>query len=51
MGITEGALRAIPTVIAIATCPEKIAATRAVLHSGLISALVTDTEVAAAVLD
>jgi DNA-binding transcriptional regulator LsrR (DeoR family) len=51
MGITEDALRAIPTVIAVTTGPEKIEATRAVLRSGLVSSLVTDTEVAAAVLD
>ncbi|AQT78246.1 DNA-binding transcriptional regulator [Mycolicibacterium litorale] len=50
MGISENALRAIPTVIAIATGPEKVAATKAVLCSGLVSSLVTDTEVAAAVL-
>ena len=50
MGISEDALRAIPTVIAITTGPEKIHATRAVLCSGLVSSLVTDTEVAAAVL-
>ncbi|KKF00273.1 DNA-binding transcriptional regulator [Mycolicibacterium obuense] len=51
MGITEQGLRAIPTVIAICAGAEKIVATRAVLRSGLISALVTDTEIAAAVLD
>jgi DNA-binding transcriptional regulator LsrR (DeoR family) len=51
MGIDEATLRAIPTVIAIATGPEKIAATRAVLRSGLVSSLVTDIDVAAAVLD
>jgi DNA-binding transcriptional regulator LsrR (DeoR family) len=51
MGISESALRAIPTVIAITTGPEKIPATTAVLRSGLVSSLVTDTEVAAAVLD
>ena len=51
MGITEVTLRAIPTVIAIATGPEKIAATRAVLRSRLVSSLVTDIDVAAAVLD
>jgi DNA-binding transcriptional regulator LsrR (DeoR family) len=51
MGIDEAALRAIPTVIAIATGPEKVAATRAVLRSGLASSLVTDIDVAAAVLD
>ncbi|MGW4337137.1 sugar-binding transcriptional regulator [Rhodococcus koreensis] len=50
MGIGEDALRAIPTVIAVTTGPEKIPATRAVLRSGLVSALVTDTEIAAAVL-
>jgi DNA-binding transcriptional regulator LsrR (DeoR family) len=50
MGIDEATLRAIPTVIAIATGPEKIAATRAVLRSGLVSSLVTDVDVAAAVL-
>ena len=51
MGISEGNLRAIPTVIAVTTGPEKIPATRAVLRSGLVSSLVTDTEVAGAVLD
>ncbi|KGI71236.1 DNA-binding transcriptional regulator [Mycolicibacterium rufum] len=51
MGITEEGLRAIPTVIAICAGAEKITATRAVLRSGLVSALVTDTEIAAAVLD
>jgi DNA-binding transcriptional regulator LsrR (DeoR family) len=51
MGISEEGLRAIPTVSAICAGAEKITATRAVLRSGLVSALVTDTEVAAAVLD
>ena len=53
MGISEGNLRAIPAVIAVTTGPEKITATRAVLRSGLVSSLVlvTDTEVAGAVLD
>lgn len=51
MGIDEATLRAIPTVIAISTGPEKIAATRAVLRSGMVSSLVTDTEIATAVLD
>jgi DNA-binding transcriptional regulator LsrR (DeoR family) len=51
MGISETTLRAIPTVIAVTTGPEKIPATKAVLRSGLVSSLVTDTEVAAAVLD
>lgn len=51
MGIREDTLRAIPTVIAVSTGPEKITATRAVLRSGLVSSLVTDTEVAAAILD
>ncbi|MHC9295940.1 sugar-binding transcriptional regulator [Mycobacterium sp. LTG2003] len=51
MGIDEATLRAIPTVIAIATGPEKIAATRAVLQSGMVSSLVTDVDIAAAVLD
>ena len=51
MGISEGNLRAIPAVIAVTTGPEKIPATRAVPRSGLVSSLVTDTEVAAAVLD
>jgi DNA-binding transcriptional regulator LsrR (DeoR family) len=50
MGITDAGLRAIPTVIAICAGKAKITATRAVLRSGLISALVTDTEIAAAVL-
>ena len=39
------------TGIALTSGPEKIAATRAVLRSGLVSSLVTDNEVAAAVLD
>ncbi len=51
MGIGEDALRAIPTVIAIGTGREKIAATRAVLRSRLVSSRVTDTGVAAAILD
>ncbi|GAB3241751.1 sugar-binding transcriptional regulator [Mycolicibacterium hippocampi] len=51
MGISEANLRAIPTVIALSTGVAKIAATKAVLRSGLISAIVTDTEVAAAMLD
>lgn len=51
MGIAEATLRAIPTRIALATGPEKVAATRAVLRSGLVSALVTDIDVAAAVLN
>jgi DNA-binding transcriptional regulator LsrR (DeoR family) len=51
MGVDEATLRAIPTVIALATGPEKIDATRAVLRSGLVSSLVTDVQVAAAVLD
>ena len=50
MGITEAELRAIPTVIAICAGAAKIEATKAVLRSGLISGLVTDTEIAAAVL-
>ena len=50
MGIDEALLRAIPTRIALATGPEKIAATRAVLRSGLVSSLVTDSDVAAGVL-
>lgn len=50
MGISEEGLRAIPTVVAICAGAAKIEATKAVLRSGLISALVTDTEVAAAVL-
>ena len=50
MGITEDGLRAIPTVVAISAGTAKIEATRAVLLSGLVSAIVTDTEVAAAVL-
>lgn len=51
MGITEEGLRAIPTVVAISAGTAKIEATRAVLLSGLVSALVTDTEIAAAVLE
>jgi len=50
MGISDQGLRAIPTVVAICAGAVKIEATKAVLRSGLISALVTDTEVAAAVL-
>lgn len=50
MGIDETLLRAIPTRIALATGPEKIAATRAVLRSGLVSSLVIDSDIAAAVL-
>ncbi|ANI38814.1 sugar-binding transcriptional regulator [Mycolicibacterium vaccae] len=50
MGISEETLRAIPTVIALSTGSAKIEATRAVLKSGLISGLVTDTEIAAAIL-
>ena len=51
MGIDESVLRAIPTRIAIATGRDKIIATKAVLKSGLVSSLVTDIDVAAAVLD
>jgi DNA-binding transcriptional regulator LsrR (DeoR family) len=51
MGIDEATLRAIPTVIAVATGSEKITATRAVLRSGLASSLITDIGIAAAVLD
>jgi DNA-binding transcriptional regulator LsrR (DeoR family) len=50
MGIDEALLRAIPLRIALATGPEKAAATHAVLRSGLVSALVTDSDIAAAVL-
>jgi DNA-binding transcriptional regulator LsrR (DeoR family) len=50
MGLDEATLRAIPTVIALVTGPAKIAATRAVLLSGLVSSMVTDAEIAAAVL-
>jgi DNA-binding transcriptional regulator LsrR (DeoR family) len=50
MGIEETVLRAIPTRIALSTGPEKIAATRAVLLSGLVSSVITDTDIAAAVL-
>jgi DNA-binding transcriptional regulator LsrR (DeoR family) len=51
MGVDESTLRATTTVIALTSGPEKIAATRAVLRSGLVSSLVTDNEIAAAVLD
>jgi DNA-binding transcriptional regulator LsrR (DeoR family) len=51
MGIDEPVLRAIPTRIAIAAGKEKAAATRAVLKSGLVSSLVTDIDIATAVLD
>lgn len=50
MGITEDGLRAIPTVVAISAGTAKIEATKAVLRSGMVSAIVTDTEIAAAVL-
>jgi DNA-binding transcriptional regulator LsrR (DeoR family) len=51
MGITEDGLRAIPTVVAISAGTAKIEATKAVLRSGLVNAIVTDTEVAAGVLE
>lgn len=51
MGVDEATLRAIPTVVAICTGPEKTSATRAVLRSGLVSSIVTDSDIAAAVLD
>lgn len=51
MGIDDAVLRAIPTRIALSTGVDKIAATRAVLRSGLVSSLVTDIDIAAAVLD
>ena len=51
LGVDEVTLRAIPTVVAICTGPEKTSATRAVLRSGLVSSLVTDSDIAAAVLD
>ena len=50
MGISEQGLRAIPTVVAVCAGAAKIEATRAVLRSGIVSAIVTDTEIAAAVL-
>jgi DNA-binding transcriptional regulator LsrR (DeoR family) len=50
MGIDESLLRAIPTRIALATGAEKAVATRAVLRSGLVSSVVTDRDIAAAVL-
>ncbi|WP_199254215.1 sugar-binding transcriptional regulator [Mycolicibacterium mengxianglii] len=50
MGVDEEILRAVPTVIALVTGHAKIAATRAVLRSGLVSSMVTDAEIAAAVL-
>jgi DNA-binding transcriptional regulator LsrR (DeoR family) len=50
MGISEATLRAIPTRIALATGPEKAAATRAVLCSGLVSSVVTDVDIAEAAL-
>ncbi|KAA0094026.1 DNA-binding transcriptional regulator [Mycolicibacterium sp. P1-18] len=50
MGIDESVLRAIPTRIAIAAGKEKAAATQAVLNSGLVSSLVTDIDIATAVL-
>lgn len=51
MGITEEGLRSIATVVGICAGAAKIEATRAVLRSGLLNGLVTDTEIAAAVLD
>jgi DNA-binding transcriptional regulator LsrR (DeoR family) len=51
MGIDEHVLRGIPTRIAIAAGKEKATATRAVLKSGLVSSLVTDIDIATAVLD
>lgn len=51
MGVDEATLRAIPTVVAICTGPEKAEATRAVLRSGLVSSIVTDSDIAASVLD
>ncbi|MET0702113.1 MAG: sugar-binding domain-containing protein [Mycobacterium sp.] len=51
MGVEDATLRAIPTRIAVATGHDKIGATRAILRSGLVSSIVTDTEIAAAVLD
>ena len=51
MRISEATLRSIPTVIGVTTGQAKIAATKAVLQSGLVSSLVTDAEVAAAVLN
>jgi DNA-binding transcriptional regulator LsrR (DeoR family) len=50
IGVDEDTLRAIPTRIAVATGSDKIRAARAILHSGLVSSIVTDTEIAAAVL-
>jgi DNA-binding transcriptional regulator LsrR (DeoR family) len=50
MGVDEATLRAIPTRIAVATGQDKIGATRAILRSGLVSSIVTDTGIAAAVL-
>jgi DNA-binding transcriptional regulator LsrR (DeoR family) len=51
MGIDEHVLRGIPTRIAIAAGKQKAAATKAVLKSGLVSSLVTDIDIATAVLD
>ncbi|CAN5141999.1 DNA-binding transcriptional regulator [soil metagenome] len=50
MGVDEEILRAIPTVIALVTGTPKIDATLAVLRSGLVKSMVTDSEIAAAVL-
>lgn len=50
MGVDESTLRAIPTVIALATGPAKIAAARSVLMSGLVKSMVTDSEIASAIL-
>ena len=51
MGVDEATLRATPTVVAICTGLEKASATRSVLRSGLVSSLVTDSDIATAVLD
>jgi DNA-binding transcriptional regulator LsrR (DeoR family) len=50
MGVDETTLRGIPTRIAVATGQEKVGATRAILRSGLVSSIVTDAGIAAAVL-
>lgn len=50
IGVREDTLRATPTVIAVATGESKVAATRAVLRSGLVSSLVADARLAAAVV-
>jgi DNA-binding transcriptional regulator LsrR (DeoR family) len=51
IAITETGLRAIPTVIAAAGGPSKIRAIRAVLATGILNGLVTDSDTAHRLLD